>query len=75
MESSWGGEGTETPNTKRVRKAGPAHENEQYDWSGTDHPVLRQYMKRLTEPGEREVAKVKVKETETQNEKNTQRQT
>ena len=27
------------------------HENEQYDWSGTDHPILRQYMTRLTEPG------------------------
>ena len=27
------------------------HEHEQYDWSETENPILRQYMEKLTEPG------------------------
>ena len=27
------------------------HKNEQYDWSGTENPILREYMEKLTEPG------------------------
>ena len=27
------------------------HKHEQYDWSGTEDPVLREYMEKLTEPG------------------------
>ena len=27
------------------------HEHEQYDWSETENPTLKQYMEKLTEPG------------------------
>ena len=27
------------------------HKHEQYDWSETENPILKQYMEKLTEPG------------------------